>query len=176
MEQLWSQPANGSDGTPWIYSLVHRSHPSDSEPCQHRVSSSQHSSAHTARPRWGRKNDLPELISFFFSGENPWMADVHPNPLNHRKCPRSGGGGGGCYCLLAGDLLQPSTLAGGSAASSLARGRVGLAWGVAVFETGHQEVEWSCFCGQTPADSDWGAQTCDGHPSNSEQYKTQQSC
>lgn len=40
------------------------------------------------------------------------MADVHPNPLNNRKCPRPGGGGGGCYCLLACDLLQLSTLAG----------------------------------------------------------------
>lgn len=82
------------------------------------------------------------------------MADVHPNPLNKRKCPRSGGGGGGCYCLLGADLLQLGVLAGGRAASALARGRVGLAWDVAVCEAGHQEVEWSCFSGQTLADSD----------------------
>lgn len=43
---------------------------------------------------------------FFFPGENPWMADVHPNPLSNRKHPRSGGGGGDCCCLLAGVLLQ----------------------------------------------------------------------
>lgn len=182
MEQLWSQPADRSDDEPCIYSLVHHSHPSDSEPCQHRVSGSQHSSAHTTGPRWGRKNYL--LIFFFSPEENLWMADVNPNPLNNRKCPRPGGGGGGCYCLLARDLLQLSTLAGSRGATFLARGSVGLAWDGAVFETRHQ-VEWSCFCGQAPADSDWGAQTCDGredyisatqHPSNSKQHKMQKSC
>jgi len=58
MEQLCSQPADGSGDAPCIYSLVHCR-----EPCQHRASRSQHNSAHSTRPRQGRKNDLPELIS-----------------------------------------------------------------------------------------------------------------
>lgn len=121
MEQLWWQPAEGSDDEPCIYSLVHHRHPSDSKPCQH------------ARPWWGRKNDLPNLIFlsfFFFSGENPWMADVHPNPLSNRKHPRSGGGGGDCYCLLAGVLLQwlvRGSLFSGQEKSGLTR-ECGSAW------------------------------------------------
>lgn len=152
MEQLWSQPADGSEAMthPVIYSPVHGSHPSVGEPCQLRASGSQHCSAHTARPPQGRKNDLLELIFFLYSPprENLWMAAVHPNPLNNRKCPRSRGGGGGCYCLLAGDLLQPSTLAGVRAARNLARGRVGLAWDVAVGETGIKKWSGAAFVGK----------------------------
>lgn len=70
------------------------------------------------------------FFNFFFSGENPWMADVHPNPLSNRKRPRSGGGGGDCYCLLAGVLLQwlvRGSLFSGQEKSGLSMG-CGSAW------------------------------------------------
>lgn len=52
MEQLWSQPADGSKAMmhPVIYSPVRGSHPSVGEPCQLRASGPQHRSAHIARP------------------------------------------------------------------------------------------------------------------------------
>lgn len=109
--------AEGSDDEPCVYSLVHHSHPSDSEPCQH-------CQTLVRKKKWSAK------LFFLFSRENPWMADVHPNPLSNRKCPWSGGGGGDCYCLLAG--VYCSNWWG--PACCLAR-RVGSVWDVAVLET-----------------------------------------
>lgn len=121
MEQLWWQPVEGSDDemmspayTQWFITATHLTA----------------SPASTARPWWEWKNVLPKFFFFFLVGENPWMADVHPNPLSNRKHPRSGGGGGDCYCLLAGVSLQclvRGSLFSGREKSGLSRG-CGSAW------------------------------------------------
>lgn len=128
MEQLWWQRVEGSDDQPCIYSLVHHSHPSGSEPYQH-------CQTLIRKKKWSAKLNFCNFFLFFppfflFSGENPWMADVHPNPLNNRKCSRSGGGGGDCYCLLDGVLLQwlvRGSMFSGQEKSGLSMG-CGSAW------------------------------------------------